>query len=113
MFRRVVNIVEALVLAAVVVAVVALFTNEGGSPYDAKGASSGAQLYATTCAGCHGSDGGGGTGPQLSDGAVVEKFPSVDDQIAFVTDGQDGMPSFGGQLSPAEIRAVVEYTRTL
>lgn len=55
----------------------------------------------------------GGVGPLLSGGAAVRKFPDVEDQIAFVTDGQGSMPSFGGQLSPAEIRQVVDFTRTL
>ena len=112
MFRRVVNVVEALALIAVVVGVVALFANEPGSGSSGS-ATPGARVYATTCAGCHGSEGGGGTGPRLSGGAVVQRFPSVADQVAFVTDGKDGMPAFGGELSPAQIRAVVEYTRTL
>jgi mono/diheme cytochrome c family protein len=113
MFRRVVNVVEILALVAVAFAVVMLFANEGGTSYNATGASPGAQVYAANCATCHGADGGGGTGPQLAGGAAVKRFPSVDDQIRFVTDGKGGMPAFGGQLSPAQIRAVVEYTRTL
>jgi mono/diheme cytochrome c family protein len=43
----------------------------------------------------------------------VKRFPDVDDQIAFVSDGSGAMPSFAGRLSPAQIREVVEYTRTL
>ena len=53
------------------------------------------------------------SGPKLSDGQVVERFPDVEDQIAVVTGGRGGMPSFEGKLSPEEIAAVVEYTRTL
>ncbi len=113
MFRRIVNVVEVLALVAVVVAVVMLFANEGGAPYNAVEASPGATLFAANCASCHGTDGGGGTGPQLAGGAATKRFPSIDDQIAFVTDGSGAMPSFGGQLSPAQIRQVVEYTRTL
>lgn len=33
----------------------------------------GAEVY-TPCAGCHGADGGGGTGPQFSDGEVIKTF---------------------------------------
>ena len=33
--------------------------------------------------------------------------------FTFVTDGKGSMPAFGGQLSPAQIHAVVEYTRSL
>ncbi len=69
--------------------------------------------FAANCARCHGSDGGGGLGPQLSDGAVVKRFPNVADQVKFVTRGGSGMPAFGGQLSAKEIQQVVDYTRTL
>ena len=113
MFRRVVNVVEVLALAALAFAVVMLFANESGTPYNARGASPGAQVFASSCAGCHGADGGGGTGPQLAGGAAVKRFPEVADQIRFVTDGSGSMPSFGGRLTPAQIRDVVEYTRTL
>ena len=73
----------------------------------------GAAIFSERCASCHGDDGGGQSGPKLSDGRVVERFPDVADQIELVTDGRGGMPSFEGRLSPAEIEAVVEYTRTL
>ncbi len=73
----------------------------------------GAAVYGQSCAGCHGADGGGGRGPQLSEGAVVEAFPEVDDEIGVVTLGRGGMPAFGSRLTPAEIEAVVEFTRTL
>ena len=112
MFRRVVNVVEVLALAAVAVAVVLLFANEPGSGSSAP-STPGAQIYAASCATCHGADGGGGTGPRLAGGAAAKRFPAVADQITFVTDGSGAMPSFGGQLSPAQIRQVVEYTRTL
>jgi mono/diheme cytochrome c family protein len=112
MFRRVVNVVEVLAAVAAAVFVVMLFANESGSPYTTA-TTPGAQVFAANCAGCHGADGGGGTGPQLAGGAAVKRFPDVEDQIAFVSKGSGTMPSFAGQLSPAEIRQVVEYTRTL
>ena len=116
MFKRIVNVVEVLVVIAAAVFVILLFTNEPDSGSSAGGggnASPGAALYASNCARCHGSDGGGGLGPQLSDGKAAEDFPDVADQIAFVSEGEGGMPGFGDDLSPAEIRQVVEYTRTL
>jgi cytochrome c oxidase subunit 2 len=112
MFRRIVNVVEVLALVAVVIAVVLLFANEPDSGSTAP-TTPGAQIYASTCASCHGADGGGGTGPQLAGGAAAKRFPDIDDQITFVTQGSGAMPAFGGQLSPAQIRDVVEYTRTL
>ena len=107
--------------------VVLLFVNEpdsGAASSDGSGSGSdsgasaagqpdGATLYADNCARCHGPDGGGAVGPQLSEGRAAELFPNVEDQIAVVANGQGGMPAFGGNLSPEEIQAVVDYTRTL
>jgi mono/diheme cytochrome c family protein len=112
MFRRIVNVIEVLALLAAAVFIVLLFANEPGAPSGAA-ASPGGTLFAANCARCHGSDGGGGVGPQLSGGKVVEAFPDAADEIQFVTRGRDGMPAFGNSLSPTEIEQVVQYTRTL
>jgi mono/diheme cytochrome c family protein len=80
--------------------------NRGASP------DAGAATFADNCARCHGSDGGGGVGPRLSEGRVAARFPSIDDQIGFVTN-TDGNVIDAGQLSAEDIRAVVEYTRGL
>ncbi|HEY7104951.1 MAG TPA: cytochrome c [Acidimicrobiia bacterium] len=112
-FKRVVNAVEVAVLVAAAVFVVLLFANESGPSYRAGSAGSGASLFSANCARCHGAGGGGGIGPQLSGGKVVRDFPDVADQVTFVTQGQGGMPAFGGTLSAKQIREVVDYTRTL
>ena len=58
------------------------------------------------CASCHGSDGGGGIGPQLSGGRPWSSgSPTVADEITFVRDGSGAMPAFGEQLSPAQIQS--------
>src|SRR5262245_18438696 len=127
MFRRIVNIVEALALIAAVFVVVMLFVTEPphGSTTAAKGTAGGAaylpetgalptngsEIYLARCAGGHGSDGGGGSGPRLV-GKVADDFPDIEDQIAFVSKGKGGMAAFGGSLSAADIRLVVEYTRS-
>lgn len=111
MFKRIVNVVEVLALIGAAIFVVMLFANEPGGSNAPE--SPGAALFSENCARCHGADGGGGLGPQLSGGKVVKAFPSVEDQITFVTQGRDGMPAFGDTLSAAQIRQVVEYTRTL
>jgi cytochrome c oxidase subunit 2 len=125
MFRKVVNVIEVLALVAAVFVVVMLFVAEPEHSTAASGGDAsavynpetgalpagGAEIYAARCAGCHGSDGGGGAGPRLA-GKVADDFPDVEDQIAFVTKGKGGMPAFGGSLSAADIRAVVEYTRS-
>jgi mono/diheme cytochrome c family protein len=113
MFRRVVDVVEVLALVAAAVFVVMLFANEPSTGTAGGPTTPGATLFAANCASCHGADGGGGIGPQLAGGAVTHDFPNLDDQVAFVTDGRGGMPAFGGRLTPAQIRQVVEYTRTL
>lgn len=113
-FKRLVNVVEVFALVAAAVFVVALFANESDSGGDTGGGtmSSGQEVFAANCASCHGADGSGGLGPQLSDGKVIEGFPDAADEVAVVTNGRGAMPSFEGRLSPEEIAQVVEYTRT-
>ena len=134
MFRRIAYAVEAVVAMVFVVTVVLLFTNkptetppnQAAAAVDAYGlpvgtsadgaaapaGPDGAAIFDDRCAMCHGSDGGGGVGPALADGRVVDRFPDVADQIAVVTTGRGEMPKFGDRLTPEEIAAVVEFTRT-
>jgi mono/diheme cytochrome c family protein len=114
MFKRVVLVVEILALIAAAGFVIALFVYDpdrgGGGDGEA---TTGAEIYAANCARCHGSDGAGGIGPQLSDGAVVAAYPAPDDEAIVVSDGMGAMPGFEGALTTEQIAAVVEYTRTL
>lgn len=88
----------------------------------------GADIYAARCASCHGATGGGGVGPQLSDGAVLETFAEPADMVEWVAGGSEafleagvygdddkpvngGMPAFGGVLTPEELAAVVAHER--
>jgi mono/diheme cytochrome c family protein len=110
-FKRFVNVLEIVVLLTALAFVVALFVNEPGGGSGAS-MSPGEAIFSANCAACHGADGQGGTGPRLA-GRVVKDFPDAADQIAFVRDGRDGMPSFGGgRLGEREIAQVVDYTRT-
>lgn len=130
--KRFVDVVQYLVVAGTVVVLIALFANEpappdvaadappttaaDGSPTTAADGEApvtvdGSAVYSDNCASCHGADGSGGFGPALAGGAVVEAFPDPADQIAVITDGRNGMPDFGGSLSPEEIQAVTDYTR--
>lgn len=91
----------------------------------------GAQVYSSNCATCHGATGGGGVGPQLSGGSVLQTFSDPADQIAWVQKGSagtqadgastygdtnkpinGGMPGWEGTLTPEELNAVVYYERT-
>ncbi len=94
----------------------------------------GADIYtgAGKCAGCHGDDGGGGTGPAFTGGAVLVTFPtgSCSEHIRWVEIGTDdwpeatygannipvggasaSMPGFAEELSPEDLAAVVIYER--
>ncbi len=71
----------------------------------------GRQLYISNCIGCHGADGGGGTGSKLNEGTVVATYPDIADQIRLVAEGKNQMPAFSGKLSDAELEAVTRYTR--
>ncbi len=96
----------------------------------------GAELYGN-CASCHGANGGGGVGYAFSGGEVLATFPQIEDQIRYVYWGTEGynaagveiygnpdreggprvtgarsvMPAFRGQLTEAEIVAVVCHER--
>jgi mono/diheme cytochrome c family protein len=111
-------IAVALVLA-LVLSLVAVGGGSGGSGDDDFDA--GAPLDPTfdpavefrlRCAGCHGADGSGGTGPRLNGGVLLQKYPDAADQFEVVKHGRNAMPAFGERgMTDAEIRAVVEYTR--
>jgi mono/diheme cytochrome c family protein len=95
-------------LAALVAALV-LTACGGGSSESSKPTASGATLYASNCARCHGSDGNGRSAPSLV--GMAATFPDIENQITFVSNGGGGMPRFGDLLSDADLRAVTEYTR--
>ena len=69
------------------------------------------RAYTRHCSACHGADGQGAIGPQLGNGAVVQAYPDIEDQIEVITDGRGQMPSFGDSLSTDDIRAIAEYER--
>lgn len=104
------------------------------APKKAGGPRTGAQIYvAAGCGSCHGATGGGGVGPKLTGGEAKLTFPNEEDHIKWVTEGSSGsrgkpygdpnrpggqhgpasggMPAFGSQLTPDEIKAVVQYER--
>lgn len=74
----------------------------------AAGAIDAKALFAARCAGCHGADGKGGYGPDLSGAYEFGKTPEA--ITTSITKGREGkMPAFGGQLSSAEIEALAGY----
>ncbi len=105
-----IGIVGAIGAFAVGVSLVAAACGGGGGDTAAR-PTTGKGIYKAYCLTCHGTDGQGGVGPPLA-GVVVEHFPDIEDQIAYVTNGTGRMPSFGSTLDAEEIRKVVTYERT-
>jgi mono/diheme cytochrome c family protein len=117
--KPIVAVVQLIALGLVTFTVVMLFFNKDDSSAPAAtpattangqtAAVDGAVVYATNCAGCHGADGGGVVGPPLQ--GIADRL-SEDEQLTIVENGQGGMPAWSGRLTPEEIQAVIDYTRT-
>ena len=119
LLSRLVGVVQYVVGVATATTVVLLFSLGGrdgtvGSTYATSSSQQidlGRSVYAAECAICHGGQGEGGTGPSLVSELVV-KYPEPETQEAIVANGRNSMLGFGTRLTPAEITAVVLYTRT-
>lgn len=112
----IVGVLRLVVLLAAVIGVSAACIASEAAPAVPPGnpvLTEGREIYVTNCANCHGSAGGGGVGSQLNEGRVLERYPEVEKQIALVAQGVRAMPGFDGKLTPAEIDAVVRYTRDI
>ena len=62
-----------------------------------------AQLYAGSCAGCHGADGAGGSAKGITgedDVAEIRRW---------IEQGGEGMPGFADQMPPGQIEALAAY----
>lgn len=69
-------------------------------------AKSGAELFSVFCAGCHGADGKAKFSPTLV-GVDAAKVKTM------VTEGSEKMQGYKDNLSPADIRVIVDYVVTL
>lgn len=77
-------------------------------PPAAASAPMGQKLYATQCAGCHGAEGEGGFGSNLTGSYTYGKDPaSVHESISAGRSGR--MPSFAGRLTPEQIDSLVQH----
>ena len=110
---RIVRAVQVITAVTTAAFAILLFTNEPqkAAPVPQTGTPAGPAVFATRCASCHGADGGGGFGPTLA-GVVSNRFPNPADEAAVIESGRGAMPSFAGNLTPEQIAAVVEFTRT-
>ena len=80
--------------------------------------SSGEAVYKAKCAMCHGNEGTPNAGIAKNMGVKPAGDPSVKSlseaqMIADTTNGKAKMPAFKGKLSDADIKASVDYFRTL
>ncbi|NBC17615.1 MAG: c-type cytochrome [Bacteroidetes bacterium] len=74
----------------------------------------GAQTYAAVCASCHGAEGGGSIGPNLTDNYWVHGNTNMD-MFNVITDGvaAKGMPPWDSALSPEERAQLVAFIQSL
>jgi cytochrome c oxidase cbb3-type subunit 3 len=88
-------------------------TVEGPYEENAYGVSQGKTLYNQfNCSGCH-FQGGGGIGPPLMDSEWI--YGSRPENIfeTIVEGRPNGMPAFGGKISPDQIWQIVAYVRSM
>ena len=81
-------------------------TEEEAAPTELGDASAGESVFSQNCGGCHGQDGGGGTGPAL---AGNEEAADAEEVLKQIREGGGGMPPFEGQLQDEEIANVAAY----
>jgi len=75
----------------------------------------GAKVFTSRCTPCHGPNGGGGIGPNLTDDFWIHGTGSAGDIAKVVHDGvtEKGMPAWGDVLQPDELKDVAVYVRSL
>lgn len=72
-----------------------------------------AELFASDCAGCHGDAGQGGYGTDLTSSSYEYGKDAVTIKTSISAGRSGKMPAFGGQLSNAEIDALVDFVLKL
>ena len=80
------------------------------SPTATSAAISGAQIFSTYCAGCHGVSRQGGIGPALTVAALANNTSTQ--LVTIITSGKGNMPSFSAMLNSDQINAVANYIKT-
>ena len=112
-FKRVVTGFQIIALVGAAFTVLQLFVKEPTAlTLSSADAANGAEIYQQVCAGCHGPKGEGQYGDKLNEGAVLQAFPQKADEVKTVLNGRGLMPAFESTLTPEQVDAVVEFTRT-
>ncbi|MBS0658954.1 MAG: c-type cytochrome [Verrucomicrobia bacterium] len=83
-------------------------------PKDPAQVAKGKELFAKTCTPCHGANGGGLVGPNLTDGAWLHGKGPERVRVA-IRDGfpDKGMPTWRTMLSPEQIEALVAFVGSI
>ena len=69
-------------------------------------------IFAANCAACHGANRQGFVGPELT-AAALQSRGRTDDYIRdTITNGRNGMPTWKGKLTPAQIEALIRFLRS-
>ncbi|MFI4915361.1 MAG: cbb3-type cytochrome c oxidase N-terminal domain-containing protein [Phycisphaerales bacterium JB060] len=74
----------------------------------------GASVFSANCTSCHGSSGGGGVGPNLTDDAYIN-VRTITDIHSVIEDGaaNGAMPAWGNRLHPNEVVLLSSYVASL
>lgn len=82
---------------------------------DASRREQGKKTYAEKCAACHGIEGAGMIGPNLTDAYWIHGKGGISDLLLVVSDGvpDKGMPPWKTMLPKDELLSVVAYVKTL
>jgi len=95
--------------------VLTIFTANSKKHLTVVQARGGAEIYAASCAKCHGSDGRGQTPKGRQTGAkdfTNSQWQAIEARgIRVITNGKGKMPGFKNTLSAEEIKAVWEHVR--
>lgn len=73
----------------------------------------GKQLYANLCASCHGENGKGSVGPDLTASAYKYGKARLDITKSIAEGRPNGMPAFGSQINHEQVESLVEYLLSL
>lgn len=82
---------------------------------DAAQLQGGREAYVARCAACHGADGGGLIGPNLTDAHWLHGKGKIGDVFKVIQDGvpANGMPAWGMLMSEVELKQVAAFAYSL
>jgi cytochrome c oxidase cbb3-type subunit 3 len=81
--------------------------------FEAASAEAGKTKFAATCAACHGAQGQGGIGPNLTDNYWLYGN-KPEDNLKVITKGTSkGMPPYGNMIKPADRMNLVKYIHSI